>query len=89
MERRDRSLKALEELSYIDSLESYERADALVRWYNKYLTDTNVTDFDLMTSDFEKMLELFYKNINFLKEHKEQTRKDMVENRKMQRFLKH
>lgn len=89
MERRNRAVKALQELVYIDSLESHERADALVRWYNKYLSDTNVTDFDLMQSDFEKMLELFYKNINFLKEHKEQTRKDMVENRKMQRFLNH
>lgn len=87
MERRNRSLKALEELIYIDSLDSYERADALVRWHKKYLSDNNITDLDLEQKDLKKVLELFYKNINFLKEHKEQTRQDMIENKKMQRFL--
>ena len=89
MERRNWSLKALEELIYIDSLDSYERADALIRWHKKYLTDKKITDFDLETDDLKKLSELFYKNINFLKEHKEQTRQDMVENKKMQRFLSH
>jgi len=88
MERRDRSLKALEELVYIDSLESYERADALVRWHNKYLTDIKVTEFDLEMKDFQKLLELFYKNINFLKDHMQKTKDDMISNRKMIRFLK-
>ncbi len=87
MERRDRSLKALEELIYIDSLDSYERADALVRWHNKYLSSADISEFDLEKSDLERLLELFYKNISFLKEHREQTRKDMVDNKKMQRFL--
>ena len=89
MERRNRSLKALEELIYIDSLDSYERADALVRWNNKYLTDNKITDFDLEYSDLEKLHELFYKNINFLKDHKEETRTDMLSNKKMKRFLNH
>lgn len=87
MERRNRSLKALDELIYVDSLDSYERADALVKWHNKHLTSSNVSEFDLDKSDLEKLLELFYKNINFLKEHREQTRKDMIDNKKMQRFL--
>lgn len=87
MERRDRSLKALEELVYVDSLDSYDRADALVKWYNKYLSSADISEFDLEKKDLEKLLELFYKNINFLKDHKEQTRKDMVDNKKMQRFL--
>ncbi len=86
MERRDWSLKALEELTYIDSLESYERADALVKWYNKYLSDNDINEFDLLLSDLQRLQELFYKNIAFLKEHKEQTRKDMVENRKVKKF---
>lgn len=89
MERRNRSLEALAELIYIDSLDSYEKADSLVRWHKKYLSDEKITDFDLERSDLKKLLELFYKNINFLKEHKEETRKDMVSNKKMQRFLKH
>lgn len=88
MERRDWSLKALEELIYIDSLESSLRADALVRWYNKYLSESDITDLDLIKSDLEKMLELFYKNINFLKEYKEETRTNIVSNQKMKRFLK-
>ena len=87
MERRDRSLKALEELIYIDSLDSYERADALVRWYNKYLSSADISEFDLEKKDLERLLELFYKNISFLKNHKKETRKDMVNNKKMQRFL--
>jgi hypothetical protein len=89
MERRNRSIKALEELIYVDSLDSYERADALVRWHNKYLANTDITDFDLELKDLQRLLELFYKNINFLKGHKNQTRKDMVDNKKMQRFLGH
>lgn len=87
MERRNRSLKALEELIYIDSLDAYEKADALVLWHNKYLLNEEITNFDLEQEDLEVLFELFYKNINFLKEHKEQTRKDMVENKKLQRFL--
>ena len=88
MERRNWALKALEELTYIDSLDSYDKADALVRWHKKYLSSEKISDFDLIKSDLKKLLELFYKNINFLKEHKEQTRQDMIENKKMQRFLK-
>lgn len=89
MERGNRSIKALEDLIYIDSLDSYERADALIKWHEKYLSDGDITNFDLQKPQLEQLLELFYKNIEFLKEHKEQTRKDMLENRKMQRFLKH
>lgn len=87
MERRDRSLKALEELIYIDSLDSYQRADALVRWYEKYLGDEDISSFDLEYEDLKKLQELFYKSVEFLKNHKESTRKDMVENRKVRRFI--
>jgi len=87
MERRDWSLKALEELNYIDSLDTEERAQALVKWNNKYLIETKITDFDLEQDDLLKLSELFYKNIDFLKTHKEEVRQSMVENRKMKRFL--
>ena len=89
MERRDRALKVLEELVYIDSLDSYDRADALVSWHKKYLTDTKISDFDLELKELKKLSELFYKNLKFLKEHKEQVRNDMTSNRKMQKFLNH
>ncbi|QDF30115.1 hypothetical protein [Halarcobacter anaerophilus] len=89
MERGNWSINALKELTYIDTLDSYERADALVRWNNKYLAENQISDFELDQDGFKKLYELFYKNINFLKEHKEKTRKDMVENRKLRKFLKH
>lgn len=87
MERRDRSLKALEELIYIDSLDSYQRADALVKWYEKYLSDGDITNFDLELEDLKRLQELFYKSVDFLKTHKETTRKEILENRKVRKFL--
>lgn len=88
MERRNWSLKALNELTYVDSLESSEKADALVRWYENYLTNNTIEDFDLELKDLEKLQELFFKNINFLKAHKEETRLELVKMQKMKRFLK-
>ena len=88
MERRNWSLKALSELTYIDSLDSYEKADGLVRWFKNYLTENKIEDFDLEMEDLKKMQELFFKNLNFLKKHKEETRQELVNIKKMQRFLK-
>ncbi len=88
MERRDWSLKALNELTYVDSLESSEKADALVRWYENYLTNNTIEDFDLELKDLERVQELFFKNINFLKIHREETRQELVKMQKMKRFLK-
>ena len=89
MERRDRSLKALNELVYIDSFDSYEKADALLRWYNDYFSNTSIEDFDLELEDLKKLEELFFRNIIFLKNHKEETRLELVKMQKMKRFLKH
>lgn len=88
MERRDRSLKALSELVYIDSLDSYEKADSLVKWYGDYLTNDSISNFDLELKDLEKLQELFFKNINFLKSQREETRLELVKIQKMKRFLK-
>ncbi len=89
MERRDRSLKALNELIYIDSFDSYEKADALLRWYNDYFSNTSIEDFDLELEDLKKLEELFFKNINFLKNHKEETRLELIKMQKVKRFLNH
>ena len=89
MERRDRSLKALKELTYIDSLDSYEKADALLRWYDDYFSNTSIEDFDLELEDLKKLEELFFKNINFLKNHKEETRLELIKMQKVKRFLNH
>ena len=88
MERRDRSLKALKELTYVDSLDSFEKADALVRWFDTYLKDDSIENFDLELDDLKRLEELFFKNINFLKNHKEDTRQELVKMQKMKRFLK-
>ena len=89
MERRDRSLKALKELIYIDSLDSSDKADGLIRWFDTYLKDDSIENVDLELSDLKKLEELFFKNINFLKAHKEETRLELVKMQKMKRFLKH
>jgi hypothetical protein len=88
MERRDWSLKALGELIYIDSLDSFEKADALVRWNDDYLKENGIEDFDLELEDLKRLEELFFKNLNFLKNHKEDTRLELIRIQKMKRFLK-
>jgi hypothetical protein len=88
MERRDRSLKALKELTYIDSLDSYEKADAIVRWFDTYLKDDSIENFDLELLDLKRLEELFFKSINFLKNHREETRQEIIKMQKMKRFLK-
>lgn len=88
MERRDRSLKALKELIYIDSLDSFEKADAIVRWFDDYLKDDSIENFDLELDDLKRLEELFFKSINFLKNHKEETRQELIKMQKMKRFLK-
>ena len=88
MERRNRSLKALKELIYIDSLDSFAKADAMVRWFDSYLKDDSIENFDLELNDLKKLEELFFKSINFLKNHKEETRQELIKMQKMKRFLK-
>ena len=88
MERRDRSLKALNELVYIDSLDSFAKADAIGRWFDSYLKEDSIENFDLEITDLKRFEELFFKSINFLKIHKEETRQELLKMQKMKRFLK-
>ena len=89
MERRDRSLKALKELNYLNSLDPSERASALVRWVESYLPNDGIFNFELELSELERLSELFYANISFLKEHKENTRQEMLKTQNLKKFLKH
>ena len=89
MERRNRSLEALKELIYIDSLESFTKADALVVWYDDYLKDDAIENFQLELSELKELEELFFKNINFLKKQKEEAKDELAKIQKMKRFLKH
>ena len=87
MERRDRSLRALNELTYIDSLDSFEKGDALVKWGQEYLNDDIKESFDLEIDDLRKLDELFFKNINFLKKQREVARKEIIKVEKVKKFL--
>lgn len=88
MERRNWSLKALNELIYAHSLDSFEKADALTKWNEEYLQNNNsIESFDLEIKDLKHLEELFFKTINFFKKHKEYTRRELLKIQKMQKFL--
>ena len=87
MERRDRSLKAFNQLKYIDSLDDDQRASRLQKWVVEYLSAEEKLDFDLEYNDLKTLLELFYKNLNFIKEFNLNIQKQMTETEKMKTFL--
>lgn len=89
MERRDWSIKLLKELIYIDSLESYDKANSLVSWYTEHFSESSINDLDLDTNDLQTLEELFYKNINFLKEQQKQASEEVKNIKKMKSFLKY
>ncbi len=87
MERRNRSLEALERLLYIDSLEASLRADSLVSWVSQYLTHSNIEDLDLEANDLRQLSELFYKNINFMKLYRNDIKSQLDSHHKIKQFL--
>lgn len=90
MERRDRSLKALKEFKYIDSLEADNfKAQQIKKWVETYITDSPIEEFDLNLNELKTLEELFFKNINFLKEHRSNIKKEMGQNKKIREFLNH
>ncbi len=89
MERRDWSIKLLKELIYIDSLESYEKANNLVSWYTEYFSKSSINELDLELNDLKVLEELFYRNINFLKEQQKEAAEELKNIKKMKSFLKH
>lgn len=89
MERRDRSLKALKELTYIDSLDDYERGEGIKNWALSYLNTTSVEDFDLEQNDLLKLSELFYKNVTFLETHRENILEELKSISSLKKYLKH
>ncbi len=88
MERRNRSLEAYNQLKYIDTLDGEERASGLQRWVEKYLSSENKLDFDLEFKDLKILLELFYKNLEFIKQFNNNLQKQMTETQKLKAFLK-
>ena len=88
MERRNRSLKALSELKYIDSLDSDLRAESLKEWVELNLEKNNIEEFDLEKEDLDSLAELFYKNITFMKKHRQNMKKQIDNHKKIREFLK-
>lgn len=87
MERRNRSLEAYQQLKYIDTLDDEERAFQLQRWVEKYISSDNKLDFDLEFNDLKILLELFYKNLDFIKKFNANLQKQMIETQKMKTYL--
>ena len=79
----------LKELIYIDSLDSYEKANNLVSWYTEYFSKSSINDLDLEVNDLKVLEELFYRNINFLKEQQKQAGEELKNIKKMKSFLKY
>ena len=87
MERRDWSLRALKSLQYIDSLDAEERANSLQKWVEDYLVDNQIEDFQLELVELEMLSELFYKNISFLKKHRNDMKSEINDHKKIREFL--
>ena len=87
MERRNWSLESYNKLKYIDSLEQYDKAYALQLWVSKYLDEDFLDTLDLKVSELKEFSELFYKNIKFLKEHKNIINKELNQNKNIKKFL--
>lgn len=91
MERGNRALEALKRLQYIDSLESENRASALLQWYDVYFqpnSGSSSIDFDELPLDkLQVFSELFYKNINFLKRHRVDMKREIDEHKKIREFI--
>ena len=84
MERRNRSLEALQKLQYIDSLDELEKGESLLRWGKDYLQEES---FELTIEEMKIFLELFYKNINFLKNHKEIIKCELENQQNIKKFF--
>jgi len=87
MERRNRSLEALNRLKYIDTLDDEMRASLLFQWNDDYLSSVNIEDFDLDINDLKVLSELFYKNINFMKKHRINMKFEIDNFKKIRNFL--
>lgn len=87
MERRNRSIEALQELRYIDSLDPEQRAESLRNWVEVNLSQKNIEDFDLELTDLNNLSELFYKNISFLKQHRKNMKHQIDNHKKIREFL--
>jgi hypothetical protein len=88
MERRNWSLKALSELTYINSLDEVLKAQRLELWVQAYLKDSSIQDFDLELEQLEKLKELFYQNVLFLRKYTSNLQSVLNSQKKIKEFLR-
>ena len=88
MERRNRSIESLNRLVYIDSLDNDElKAKQLADWVEQNLVESSIEEFDLELDDLKKLSELIYKNLNFLKNFRQELKSQMKSSTKIKKFL--
>ena len=87
MERRNKSIRALEELALVDSFDGELKISALARWIKEYLQEDIQKSFDLELDDLNKLLELFYRNINFLKVQHSELKNSLDTSRDIKKFF--
>jgi hypothetical protein len=88
MERRNRSINALEELKDIESFNTEQKATSLINWVNRYIpSEHSIKDFDLDDSEIELLLELLYKNIDFIKHIRDNLKQELIQMRNLKKFI--
>ena len=89
MERRNRAVKALKQLRYIDSIKNSEQYDLSIQnWINDYIDQKTEHFFvELTSSEKEQLSELYFTNIKFLKENRAILKKDLDSIKLQKKFL--
>lgn len=87
MERRNWSLKALERLNYIDSLDDDERAVLIRDWTETYLNANFVGSLELHPEELIRLSELLARNIKFLNNYRMQIKTDLENSKAIRKFL--
>lgn len=89
METRDWSIIAYNELVNLTSQEDSKRADSIVKWYQKYFAENDITSLNLEKDQLVKFSEYYYMNMEFLKKYKVKTKDELDTLSKLKKFLKH
>lgn len=87
MERRNWSLKIYNKLIYIDSLDNEKKASALKLWVDNYLDNKFLDRLDLTSDELSILSELFYKNINFLKQNNQSISNELKQIENIKKFI--
>lgn len=87
MERRDRALKALNELNFLDSLETCDKPDAIKRWAENFSIFGDKLFDGLNSDELSRASELMFRNINFLKHHTAELKNALDESQKIKKFF--